>query len=235
MNQKPFESSSESPMVDVRQLSKNYRFQPVLRDVSFAIETGKRVALVGPSGCGKTTLLNCLGGIDRGDHGSITIHGLKLEALTLEELTLMRRQSIGTIFQFFHLLPTLSVFENVEFPLQLLGIKPAERKARVSELLDRVGLFAQQASLPTELSGGEMQRTAIARALVHRPSLVLADEPTGNLDSINGAKALDLLAELSDEYKITMLMVTHSHEATHICDHVFEMNDGMITSSIKNK
>ncbi|KAB2643017.1 MAG: ABC transporter ATP-binding protein [Verrucomicrobia bacterium] len=215
-------------MVQVVHLSKSYQLRPVLNDLSFYIETGKRVALVGPSGCGKTTLLNCLGGIDRGDRGSIEIHGCKLEELSSEELTKMRRENIGTIFQFFHLLPTLTVFENVEFPLQLLGVRSAERKERVLELLDRVGLLHRVKALPTQLSGGEMQRVAIARALIHRPSLLLADEPTGNLDSVNGAKVLDLLAQLSDEYHITLLMVTHSHEAARICHTIFEMRDGVI-------
>ena len=215
-------------MVQVTHLSKSYQLRPVLNDLSFFIETGKRVALVGPSGCGKTTLLNCLGGIDRGDRGSIEIHGCKLEKLSSEELTKMRRENIGTIFQFFHLLPTLTVFENVEFPLQLLGVRAADRKERVIELLDRVGLLHRVKALPTQLSGGEMQRVAIARALIHRPSLLLADEPTGNLDSVNGAKVLDLLAQLSDEYHITLLMVTHSHEAARICHTIFEMRDGVI-------
>lgn len=215
-------------MVQVIHLSKSYQLRPVLNDLSFFIETGKRVALVGPSGCGKTTLLNCLGGIDRGDRGSIQIHGCKLEELSSEELTKMRRENIGTIFQFFHLLPTLTVFENVEFPLQLLGVPTAERKERVIELLDRVGLLHRVKALPTQLSGGEMQRVAIARALIHRPSLLLADEPTGNLDSVNGAKVLDLLAQLSEEYHITLLMVTHSHEAARICHTIFEMRDGVI-------
>ena len=227
--------TQSKPIVQVTHVSKSYRFRPVLTDISFTLEAGRRVALVGPSGCGKTTLLNCLGGIDRSDQGSIAINGRKLESLSSQELTLMRRSSIGTIFQFFHLLPTLSVFENVEFPLQLLGIEAAEREKRVIELLDRVGLLHRKASLPLELSGGEMQRVAIARALIHRPCIVLADEPTGNLDSVNGANVLELLAQLSDEYQITMLMVTHSHEATHICHDVVEMQDGRIINEKKER
>ncbi|MFZ4115292.1 MAG: ABC transporter ATP-binding protein [Chthoniobacterales bacterium] len=218
--------SNQQDIVRVTHLSKSYRLSPVLSDLSFSLERGKRIALVGPSGCGKTTLLNCLGGIDRGDRGSIEVNGLKLEDLSSQELTKMRRECIGTIFQFFHLLPTLSVFENIEFPLQLLGIKVSERQERVMELLNRVSLQHRLKALPTELSGGEMQRVAIARALVHRPSLLLADEPTGNLDSVNGTKILDLIAELSEEYQITTLMVTHSHEAARICHHIFEMCDG---------
>ena len=221
-------------IVHVTHLSKSYQRRRVLNDLSFSLDTGKRVALVGPSGCGKTTLLNCLGGIDRGDSGSIQINGLKLEQLSSEDLTMMRRKCIGTIFQFFHLLPTLSVFENIEFPLQLLGIGVAEREERVMELLDRVALLHRLKALPSELSGGEMQRVAIARAIVHRPCLLLADEPTGNLDSMNGAKVLELLEELSEAYQITMLMVTHSHEAAHLCHQIFEMRDGMIIEK-KNK
>jgi ABC-type lipoprotein export system ATPase subunit len=222
-------------MVQVTHLSKSYQLRPVLQDLSFSIETGQRIALVGPSGCGKTTLLNCLGGIDRGERGSIEIQGFKLEELSSEELTKMRREHIGTIFQFFHLLPTLTVFENVEFPLQLLGIAEATRTKRVMELLERVSLLHQAKALPTQLSGGEMQRVAIARAIVHRPSLVLADEPTGNLDSVNGGKVLDLLAELSNENHITLLMVTHSHEAARICDRIFEMCDGVIIEKKDNR
>jgi ABC-type lipoprotein export system ATPase subunit len=153
---------------------------------------------------------------------------VQLEQLSSEELTKMRRKHIGTVFQFFHLLPTLSVFENIEFPLQLLGVGLAERKERVMELLVRVGLIHRVAALPSELSGGEMQRVAIARAIIHRPSLLLADEPTGNLDSVNGQKILQLLAELSEQYQIAMLMVTHSHEAAQICHQILEMRDGVI-------
>ena len=186
------------------------------------------MALVGPSGCGKTTLLNCLGGVDRADSGSIRLNDAALEKLSSDELATLRRERIGTIFQFFHLLPTLTAFENVELPMQLLNVPPRERRTRGLELLERVKLTQRAEAFPGQLSGGEMQRVAIARALAHRPELILADEPTGNLDSVNGENILDLLAELSTELKIAMLMVTHSSEAARICHRSLHMRDGVI-------
>jgi len=202
----------------------------VLNKVSFTLAGGERVALVGPSGCGKTTLLNCLGGVDRADSGSILLHGAALEKLSSDELAVLRRQRIGTIFQFFHLLPTLTAFENVELPLQLLNVPLRERRARVEKLLARVKLSHRGDTFPGQLSGGEMQRVAIARALAHQPALLLADEPTGNLDSANGEIILNLLAELSDESKTAMLMVTHSADAARICHRVLHMRDGVIVN-----
>ena len=212
----------------VVQVVKSYQLRPVVNGVSFSLAAGERVALVGPSGCGKTTLLNCLGGVDRADGGSIELAGLPLEKLSSNELAAVRRQRIGTVFQFFHLLPTLSAFENIELPLQLLNIPARERRERVLELLARIKLTHRAEALPNQLSGGEMQRVAIARALAHRPSLILADEPTGNLDSVNGENILALLAELSSEFRTAMLMVTHSTEAARICHRILHMRDGMI-------
>jgi ABC-type lipoprotein export system ATPase subunit len=219
-----------APVVRVSRVTKSYQMRQVLNGVSFNLAAGERVALVGPSGCGKTTLLNCLGGVDRADGGSIELNGLLLENLSSNDLAAMRRQSIGTVFQFFHLLPTLSVFENVELPLQLLNVPARERRERGMELLARVKLTQRAEALPTQLSGGEMQRVAIARALAHRPSLLLADEPTGNLDSVNGENILDLLAELSNDFHTAMLMVTHSTEAARICHRVLHMRDGTLVN-----
>jgi ABC-type lipoprotein export system ATPase subunit len=221
---------STAPVVRVSRVTKSYQLRQVLNGVSFNLAAGERVALVGPSGCGKTTLLNCLGGVDRADGGSIELNGLLLENLSSDDLASMRRQRIGTVFQFFHLLPTLSVFENVELPLQLLNVAVRERRERGMELLARVKLTHRAEALPTQLSGGEMQRVAIARALAHRPSLLLADEPTGNLDSANGENILDLLAELSNDFHTAMLMVTHSTEAARICHRVLHMRDGLIVN-----
>jgi ABC-type lipoprotein export system ATPase subunit len=207
---------------------KNYGSQPVLRGISFTIKAGERVALVGPSGCGKTTLLNCVGGVDRADGGSILLFDTPLEKLSSDALAALRRERIGTVFQFFHLLPTLTAFENVELPLQLLGAPPRERRARTLELLEHVQLSHRALAFPGQLSGGEMQRVAIARALAHRPSLVLADEPTGNLDSASSANILELLATLTGESKIALLMVTHSAEAASICHRCLHMRDGAI-------
>ena len=212
----------------VERVSKNYATRGVLNAVSFNLAAGERVALVGPSGCGKTTLLNCLGGVDRADSGSIQLNGAALEKLSSDELAALRRERIGTIFQFFHLLPTLTAFENVELPMQLLNVPPRERRTRGMELLERVKLTARADAFPGQLSGGEMQRVAIARALAHRPALLLADEPTGNLDSANGENILDLLAELSTELNTALLMVTHSPDAARICHRSLHMRDGVI-------
>jgi ABC-type lipoprotein export system ATPase subunit len=216
------------PILRVQRVSKNYAARCVLNEVSFTLAAGERVALVGPSGCGKTTLLNCLGGVDRTDSGSILLQDVALEKLSSEQLAALRRKRIGTIFQFFHLLPTLTAFENVELPMQLLNVPPRERRVRGMELLERVKLTARADAFPGQLSGGEMQRVAIARALAHKPALLLADEPTGNLDSVNGENILDLLAELSTELNTAMLMVTHSADAARICHRTLHMRDGII-------
>ena len=209
-------------------VTKAYAGRPVLRGVSLELRAGERLALTGPSGSGKSTLLNCLGGVDRPDAGSIRFKNLALEAMDADELTEVRRRDIGTIFQFFHLLPTLTAAENVELPLQLNGVAPAERLQRVGKLLERVGVTGRAQAFPGQLSGGEMQRVAIARALAHGPAVLLADEPTGNLDSRNGAIILELLRELSDETGTALLLVTHSGAATHICHREIHLRDGQI-------
>lgn len=216
------------PVLRVERVTKNYQSRCVLNEVGFSLAVGERVSLVGPSGCGKTTLLNCLGGIDRVDQGTIRLGDLALEKLDSDELAKVRREQVGTVFQFFHLLPTLTAFENIELPLQLLGIPSAERRERVDDLLARVKLSQRAGAVPGQLSGGEMQRVAIARALAHRPRLILADEPTGNLDSVNGEIILDLLAELCGENRTALLMVTHSADASRICHRTLHMRDGVI-------
>ncbi len=207
-----------------------YGERGVLAGVSLTVRTGERVALTGPSGSGKTTLLNLLGGVDRPRAGRIEFEGRSLGDLDADALALLRRQCIGTVFQFFHLLPTLTAAENVELPLQLLGVSSVERRERVAALLERVGVAGRADALPGELSGGEMQRVAIARALVHRPRLLLADEPTGNLDSRNGERVLQLLRALSDETGTAMVLVTHSAEAAAICHREIRLRDGVIES-----
>ena len=229
--------SSSAPtaatVLRAERVTKNYFARCVLNAVSFTLAAGERVALVGPSGCGKTTLLNCLGGVDRADSGSIRLNDAALEKLSSDELAALRRQRIGTIFQFFHLLPTLTAFENVELPMQLLNVPVRERRERGLELLARVKLTRRADAFPGQLSGGERQRVAIARALAHRPALLLADEPTGNLDSANGENILDLLAELSTELNTAMLMVTHSPDAARICHRSLHMRDGVIVKETK--
>jgi len=218
-------------ILQVTQLAKTYATRPILRGVSFALAAGERAALLGPSGSGKTTLLNCIGGVDRADSGEVIVAGERLDALDADGLARVRRNHLGTVFQFFHLLPTLTAAENVELPLQLLGVGAAERESRVRTLLERVGVSHRAAALPGELSGGEMQRVAIARAVVHRPALLLADEPTGNLDSATGAQVLDLLAEVVRETRAALLMVTHSEEAATRCERVLRMRDGELIES----
>ena len=218
------------PLLEAQDLSKAYAGRVVLNEVALTVRRGERVALTGPSGSGKTTLLNCLGGVDRADAGQLLFEGRAMGTMTGGELAGLRRQRMGTIFQFFHLLPTLTAAENVEFPLQLNGVPRAERAERVGRLLERVGLSHRSAALPSQLSGGEMQRIAIARALAHRPALLLADEPTGNLDTVNGGNILALLRELSEEHGTALVLVTHSMEATRICDRVLHFRDGRIVA-----
>jgi ABC-type lipoprotein export system ATPase subunit len=217
-------------VLDVAAVTKNYGARRVLDGVSFRVQAGQRVALTGPSGSGKTTLLNCLGGIDRPDSGSLTLRGQRIDQLDSNALARLRREQVGTVFQFFHLLPTLSAAENIELPLQLLGVVPAERHERVNALLKRVGLEGRAAALPSQLSGGEQQRIAIARALIHRPSLILADEPTGNLDSASGENILRLLRELTDETHTALVLVTHSEDAAAICHERVHLRDGRIVA-----
>ena len=215
-----------APVLECRSIYKNYDLRPVLKGVSLQLFSGERLALMGPSGSGKTTLLNCLGGIDRPDSGSIWIGGEDLTQMDGDALAMLRRRRVGNIFQFFHLLPTLSVRENVGFPLVMLGVSAAEARERVGKLLERVKIAHRGDALPSQLSGGEMQRCAIARALVHEPEVILADEPTGNLDSVNSANILKLLEELTGETSTALVLVTHSEEAARICQRVVTIRDG---------
>ncbi len=221
---------AETPPTVLRAVGvgRSYAGRAVLKGVSFELRAGERLALTGPSGSGKTTLLNCLGGVDRSDTGRIELGGVALDTLDGDALAAVRRRRLGTIFQFFHLLPTLTAAENVELPLQLNGVPTVERMERVRHLLERVQVAHRAEARPAQLSGGEMQRVAIARALAHRPELLLADEPTGNLDSRNGANILQLLRELSSETGTALVLVTHSPEAAAICHRELELRDGEI-------
>ena len=217
-----------SPVFSVAAVTKNYGARRVLDAVSFTVAAGERLALTGPSGSGKTTLLNCLGGVDRPDSGEITLNGLRIDQLDSDGLARLRREHVGTVFQFFHLLPTLTAEENIALPLHLLGVAAHERRRRVQGFLERIGLTHRATALPAQLSGGEQQRIAIARALIHQPALILADEPTGNLDSVNGANILALLRELTDETRTALILVTHSEEAAAICQNRIHLRDGRI-------
>ena len=224
-------SNSTEPVLRVSNLTKAYGDRTVLSDVSFSLAAGERVGLMGTSGSGKSTLLNCLGGIDKPDSGSIEIAGSFIQEKTADELCKIRRETVSTIFQFFHLLPTLSARENIELPLELIGIHIDERNERVQNLLEEIQLTHRADATPDELSGGEMQRVAIARALAPRPKLILADEPTGNLDSKTGESILDLLEALSQKHDTAMLLVTHSKAATRICSRTLKIHDGALETS----
>jgi putative ABC transport system ATP-binding protein len=196
-----------------------------LAGVSLELQRGEMVALVGPSGCGKTTLLNLVGCVDLPTSGDISIEGRRTTDLSDDELTLLRRDRIGTIFQFFNLLPALTVEQNTSLPLALQSVAPDEIAERVRAALDLVGIADRARAFPAELSGGQQQRVAIARAIVHRPAIVLADEPTGNLDSKNGAIVLELLRTIANNGQ-TVLMATHNEAAATICDRTLHMQDG---------
>ena len=199
-----------------------------LDGVSFSIERGDFVALMGPSGCGKSTLLHLCGAMDRPSSGSISLEGRALGALSDDELTRVRRDRIGFVFQFFNLLPTLTLGDNIALPCLLSGMAVGEAAARVAKLADRVGIAHRLDHYPQEVSGGELQRAAVARALVHEPALLVADEPTGNLDSENGANVLALLAELNRELAITILLASHAHEVAAAAGRVIRMRDGRL-------
>ncbi len=198
-----------------------------LSDVNLSLNKKDFVTVMGPSGGGKTTLLNCMGGLDTPDAGAIHLNGQLLSEMKDRELTQLRRREIGFVFQFFNLMPTLSVLENIELPLLLSHAAKAGRD-RIDGLLDYVGLTHRARSFPAELSGGEMQRVAIARALVHQPSLLLADEPTGNLDSENGIKILDLLKQASEDFETTVVVATHNPQAAKYGNRHFEIRDGKL-------
>jgi putative ABC transport system ATP-binding protein len=197
-----------------------------LAGVSFDIAAGDFVALMGPSGCGKSTLLHLCGAMDRPTHGSLRLNDRDLSAMGDDELTRVRREQVGFVFQFFNLLPTLTVSDNIALPCLLAGMKEPEAERRARALADRVGISHRLAHYPQQISGGEMQRAAIARALVHQPALIVADEPTGNLDSENGANVLALIASLNRELGVTVLLATHAADVAAAASRVLKMKDG---------
>ncbi len=221
-----------SPIIQFIDVHKSYQngAQPVtaLEAVSLSLHAGDFATIMGPSGGGKTTLLNLLAGLDLPDRGQIILNGRKVSDLSDHDLTLLRRKEIGIVFQFFNLMPTLTVMENVELPL-LLAHSSRTDGQRIKTLLDYVGLWPRADSFPAELSGGEMQRVAIARALVHQPAILLADEPTGNLDSENGMKVLDLMKRASTDFQTTVILVTHNPQVAKIGNRHFEIRDGKLT------
>jgi putative ABC transport system ATP-binding protein len=202
-----------------------------LSDVSLRIRSGRTVALLGRSGSGKSTLLNLLGAVDRPSAGRVWVGGVELSGLSEAKLALFRRRRLGFVFQSFHLLPDLRVFDNVAVPWSLDRAMNPSRRREILDLLDRLGLSGLEKRYPDELSGGQQQRVALARAVVHRPALVLADEPTGNLDAHSGRAILDLLMELQRESNVTVIVATHSQEAAERCDQWARLEDGRIVDA----
>jgi putative ABC transport system ATP-binding protein len=218
-------------MVVVQNVSKRYEGKrPVhaLRRVSLQVARQEFVGIMGPSGSGKSTLLHIIGGLDRPSEGAVRIDGQELHALNDHALTRLRRDKIGFVFQFFNLLPTLTAWENVALPLHLVGLSRKAAKAKALARLETVGLSERQDHLPDELSGGEQQRVAIARALILNPPLILADEPTGNLDSQTGQEVLSLLKGLQGQFDLTVMMVTHDVHAAAFCHRILNMQDGQL-------
>lgn len=224
-------SNETSAQIELIDIAKHYGDHDVqaLSKINLQIKRGEFVALMGASGCGKSTLLNIIGCIDQPSSGTLLFNGTDLTKLNDDRLTKQRATKIGFIFQFFNLLPTLNTKENVALPLELFtNLTNKEVVARVDRILERVNLSHRADFYPSQLSGGEMQRCAIARALIHTPEVILADEPTGNLDSENGTAILDLLREINQTEKLTVIMATHSAESAGYAQRVVQIKDGMI-------
>lgn len=221
------------PVLSARGLGKRYAERWVLSGIDLDLEPSDRLAILGPSGCGKTTLLNLLGGLDRPDEGYVMLENQDLTNITPSERSRIRRERIGTIFQFFHLIPTLTASENIELPLQLLGWSDSKIQERVKTLLASIGLEARAHAWAQELSGGEQQRIAVARALASKPAVLLADEPTGNLDQASGLNILGLLSKLATQESTALVIVTHSEVAAKTCQKILRLVDGKMQGSIE--
>ena len=218
------------PLLTASKLTKTYvtgeARVTALAGVSFDVEAGDFVALMGPSGCGKSTLLHLCGAMDRLTSGTLRLNDRDLSTMGDDELTLVRREQVGFVFQFFNLLPTLTVADNIALPCLLSGMKDQDAARRARALAERVGIAHRLTHYPQQISGGEMQRAAIARALIHQPSLLVADEPTGNLDSENGANVLALISQLNKELNVTVLLATHAADVAAAAGRVVRMKDG---------
>ena len=225
-------------MIQVTNLSKVFRTEEIettaLNNVSFTINKGECVAIMGPAGCGKSTLLNILGLLDNPSGGSYNLLGTEVANLRERERTNYRKGNIGFVFQSFNLIDELNVYENVELPLKYLNISASERKRRVTEILKRMNISHRAQHYPQQLSGGQQQRVAIARAVVANPQLILADEPTGNLDSRNGKEVMDLLCQLNAD-GTTVVMVTHSQRDASVAQRIINLFDGEIVKDVKNE
>lgn len=202
----------------------------ILKNISLNVSTGESLALIGPSGSGKSSLLMLLGGLERASSGSVRVAGTELSDLNEDQLAFLRRDQMGIVFQSFHLIPTMSALENVATPLELVGVTDAFKKARSA--LDSVGLTHREDHFPGQLSGGEQQRVALARAVVAQPKILLADEPTGNLDGINGIAIMDLLFSLRDQFGSTLILVTHDPVLANRCNRIIRLHDGEIDHKV---
>ena len=223
------------PIVVADQIHKTFRNGEIevhaLRGVDLTIETGEMVAIMGPSGCGKTTLLNTLSGLDSFDGGQVTIEGTPLADMNDRKRTEYRAQRMGFVFQSFNLLPVISAVENVEMPLLVSGVRPAQARKQALESLDSVGLSDRASHRPMQLSGGQIQRVTIARALVNNPALVWADEPTGNLDVVSSTEILSLMQRLNQDRGQTFVIVTHDPQVAALCERIVRMEDGEIAAN----
>ncbi len=218
-------------MISGKNIHKKFDTVEVLKGVDMEIKKGEVVSIVGPSGSGKSTLLHILGTLDRADSGSVTMHNTVVSSLTGKKLAAFRNQHIGFVFQFHHLLPEFTALENVCIPGWLAGRKKSEVSEEAGRLLTSLGLSHRMENKPNQLSGGEQQRVAVARALINKPDIVMADEPTGNLDSVNAKELHQLFFKLRDEFNQTFLIVTHNEELAQLSDRVLHMKDGKIVSS----
>ncbi|WP_111307341.1 ABC transporter ATP-binding protein [Confluentibacter sediminis] len=216
-------------MIKIKDLEKYYRTEEVqtvaLNKLTFDVKEGEFVAIMGPSGCGKSTLLNIIGLLDDPDGGSFIFNGIEVAGFNERKRADLRKHNIGFVFQSFNLIDELTVYENVELPLIYTGVKPADRKKRVEEVLEKMQIMHRRNHFPQQLSGGQQQRVAVARAVVNNPKLILADEPTGNLDSSNGNDVMQLLTELNDQ-GTTVIMVTHSEHDAKYSHRIIRMLDG---------
>ena len=230
MIREPEQLRKDRPVLEAINVYKSYRrgdhVVTALNGVTLTVSAGERVAVMGPSGCGKSTLLHLCGAMDRPSKGEVRLEGQRLCSLDDDQLTRLRRRQVGFVFQSFNLMPTLTVAQNIGLPLLLSGSGEDEARTAAEELAERVGLTPRLDHLPQQLSGGEVQRVAIARAVIHEPTVLIADEPTGNLDSDNGRRILELLLQLNEQSRTAIILATHDESVAHQLDRIVSLRDG---------